>query len=109
MIGGRVSKLYAPVLVVHVLAAVLGLGSIASVGIVAATARRTQRAAMGASMPLLPLLRYSALSLATMLATGVLLDLTAAGAFSAHWWFRGSRSEERRVGKEWRCWRAASQ
>jgi hypothetical protein len=41
-------------------------------------------------MWLFPLLRYSALSLVTMLVTGVLLNLTAAGAFSAAWWFRGS-------------------
>jgi uncharacterized membrane protein len=86
---GRVSKLYTPLLVMHVLAAVLGLGSTASVAIVAATARR-HAVAMGASIWLSPLLRYSTLSLVTMLVTGVLLDFTAAGAFSSAWWFRGS-------------------
>ena len=60
--------LYNSMLVTHVLVAVLGLGSIASVAIVAATA----------------------LSLAAMLATGVLLDLMVGGAFRGAWWFRGS-------------------
>jgi hypothetical protein len=38
--GGHMTKLYIPVLVVHVLVAVLGLGSVASIAIVAGTARR---------------------------------------------------------------------
>src|SRR4029453_17328823 len=42
--GGVVSSLYTPVLVAHVLVAVLGLGSIASIAVVAATARRVGRA-----------------------------------------------------------------
>ena len=37
-----------------------------------------------------PLLRYSAYSLAAMLATGVLLGITSAGAVHEAWWFRGS-------------------
>ncbi len=82
-------NLYTPVLVIHVLAAVLGLGLITSVGIVATTARRTQHVAH-ASIWLFPLLRYATFSLVTMLATGVLLDFAASGAFSAAWWFRGS-------------------
>ena len=81
-------NLYTSVSVVHVLAAVLGLGSITSAGIVATTARRTQQVAM-ASIWLFPLLRYATFSLVTMLATGVLLDFVAAGAFSGAWWFRG--------------------
>ena len=36
------------------------------------------------------LLRLSASSLATMLATGILLDVAAKGAFHGAWWFRGS-------------------
>ena len=82
-------NLYTSVLVVHVLAAVLGLGSITSAGIVATTARRTQQVAM-ASIWLFPLLRYATFSLVTMLTTGVLLDFAASGAFSTAWWFRGS-------------------
>jgi hypothetical protein len=85
-----VSRLYTSVLMVHVVVAVLGLGSIASVAIVAATAERAGRGAAGALTWLGPLLRYSGFSLAAMLATGVLLGATSAGALHEAWWFRGS-------------------
>jgi hypothetical protein len=85
-----VTHFHTPVLVVHVLVAVVGLGSITSVAIVAATARRAGRGSAAVLPWLGPLLRYSAVSLAAVLATGVLLDLTANGAFSAAWWLRGS-------------------
>jgi hypothetical protein len=83
------SRLYTSVLVVHVLVAVLGLGSIASVAIVAAAARRGGRGSMAALTWLGPLLRYSGLSLAAMLATGILLGITG-GAVHQAWWFRAS-------------------
>lgn len=83
------SNLYLPVLVVHVLVAVLGVGSIASVAIVAATARRVGRGSTAALTSLSPLLRYSGLSLAGILVTGVLLGITG-GAVHEAWWFRGS-------------------
>jgi hypothetical protein len=85
-----VTRLYTSVLVVHVLVAVLGLGSIASVAILAATAGRRGRGAAEALTWLGPLLRYSAFSLAAMLATGILLGATSAGAVHEAWWFRGS-------------------
>jgi uncharacterized membrane protein len=85
-----VSSLYIPVLVIHVLIAILGLGSVASVALVATTARRSGRAWKDVSAWLGPLLRYSAFSLAAMLVTGVLLDFAAGGAFHEAWWFRGS-------------------
>ena len=84
------SRLYTSVLVLHVLVAVLGVGSIASVAIMAGTARRAGRGAAEALTWLGPLLRYSALSLAAMLVTGVLLGATSAGAVHKAWWFRGS-------------------
>jgi hypothetical protein len=84
------SRLYAPVLVIHVIVAVLGLGSIASIAVVAAAARKTGRGMAEVSAWLSPLLRYSVFSLAAMLVTGVLLDLAAGGAFHHLWWFRGS-------------------
>jgi hypothetical protein len=84
------SAVYGSILVVHVIVAVLGLGSITSVAIVAAIARRGDRAWTEVSTWLSPLLRYSALSLAAMLVTGILLDLAARDAFSRLWWFRGS-------------------
>jgi hypothetical protein len=84
------SRLYTSVLVLHVLVAVLGLGSIASVAIVAAAAGRRGRGAAEVLTWLGPLLRYSAFSLAAMLATGILLGATSAGAVHEAWWFRGS-------------------
>jgi hypothetical protein len=78
------------VLVLHVLVAVLGLGSIASVAVVAATGRRVGRASTEVLAWIGPLLRYSAFSLAAMLVTGALLDFIVGGAFSAKWWFRVS-------------------
>jgi uncharacterized membrane protein len=85
-----VSSLYIPVLVMHVIVAVLGVGSIASVAVVAATARSAGRGSRDVLAALDPLLRYSAFSLAAMLVTGVLLDFAAGGAFHRAWWFRGS-------------------
>jgi heme A synthase len=85
-----VSALYPPVLVAHVLVAILGVGSIAAVALVAATGRRAGRGASDVSIWLRPLLRYSAFSLAGMLVTGALLDFAAGGAFHEAWWFRGS-------------------
>jgi hypothetical protein len=84
------SRFYIPVLVVHVLVAVLGVGSIASLAILAGTARRSGRGSTDPSAWLAPLLRYSAVSLGAMLLTGALLDFVAGGAFHEAWWFRGS-------------------
>jgi hypothetical protein len=85
-----VSRLYTWVLVVHVLVAVLGVGSVASIVIVAATAGRAGRRAAEALTWLGPLLRYSAFSLGAMLATGILLGVASAGTVHEAWWFRGS-------------------
>src|SRR5258708_39470351 len=84
------NRLFTPMLVLHVLVAVLGLGSILSIAIVAVMARRAGRHAAEVVPWLGPLLRLSAFSLAAMLATGIMLDLAARGAFSGSWWFRGS-------------------
>jgi hypothetical protein len=85
-----VSSLLTPLLVIHVLVAVLGLGSTASVAVVAATARKVGRGSTDIPAWLRPLLRYSSISLAAMLVTGVLMDIAASGAFHDWWWFRGS-------------------
>jgi hypothetical protein len=78
------------VLVAHVLVAVLGLGSIASVAIVASAARRVGRGSAEVPTSLGPLLRYSGFSLGAMLATGILLGLASGGAVHAAGWFRAS-------------------
>jgi hypothetical protein len=84
------TSLFIPTLVAHVLVAVLGLGSVASIAIVAALARKGRRDSAEVLPWLIPLLRYSAFSLGAMLATGITLDLAAKGAFHGSWWFRGS-------------------
>jgi hypothetical protein len=79
-----------PILALHVVVAVLGLGSILSVALVAAAARRAGRGPAEVSSWLAPLLRFSAISLGVMLLTGALMDVAAGGAFHAWWWFRAS-------------------
>ena len=69
--------LFMPLLVLHVVVAALGLGSILSVAVVAASVRT-------------PLLRFSASSLGVMLVTGILMDVVGGGTFHDRWWFRGS-------------------
>jgi hypothetical protein len=85
-----VRGLFVPILVIHVVVAVLGMGSLLSVAIVASTARRRAGTSADAVTWLRPLLRYSAFSLAAMLVTGILMDVVIAGAFHQRWWFRGS-------------------
>jgi hypothetical protein len=84
------TSLFTSTLVSHVLVAVLGLGSIVSIAIVTALARKSGRDSAEVLPWLNPLLRCSAFSLGAMLATGILLDVAARGAFHGSWWFRGS-------------------
>ena len=64
------SIFFIPLLVIHVVVAVVGLGSLLSVAVVAAIARRAERASTDVTAWLATLLRYSAVSLGAMLATG---------------------------------------
>jgi uncharacterized membrane protein len=84
------SRLFLPTLVLHVLVGVLGLGSIASVVIIAAAARKSRNKTKEIFSWLSPLLRFSAVGLAVMLVTGILLDFAAQGGFRHFWWFKGS-------------------
>jgi hypothetical protein len=81
---------FTSVLALHVVVAVLGLGSIASIAIVAGTARRTDRVPDDVLVSLRSLLRVSGVSLGVMLVTGVVMNIVAGNAFSPMWWFRGS-------------------
>ena len=84
------TRLFMPTLVLHVVVAVLGLGSVLAVAVVAAATRRTARAPIEAAPWLGPLLRFSAISLGLMFSTGILMDAAAGGVFHDRWWFRGS-------------------
>lgn len=81
-------NVYLVALVTHVLVAILGLGSVVSVALMAATVRRAGRGAAEASMWIRPLLRLSAFSLAGMLVTGVTMISVAGGGFHRAWWLR---------------------
>lgn len=81
-------NVYLVALVTHVLVAILGLGSVVSVAIMAAMVRRTGRGAAEASMWIRPLLRLSAFSLAGMLVTGVTIISAAGGGYHRAWWLR---------------------
>jgi hypothetical protein len=82
--------LFLSMLVLHVVVGILGIGSIASVAILATTARKSGRGAAETFSWLRPLLRTSAVSLGVMLVTGGILDFAVKGAFRSSWWFRGS-------------------
>jgi hypothetical protein len=85
-----VTRLFTPILALHVVVAVLGLGSILSVALVSAASRRSERGLIDIASSLASLLRFSAVSLGVMLVTGILLDVAVRGAFHERWWFRGS-------------------
>jgi hypothetical protein len=84
------SNFLIPTLVIHVVVAILGLGSIASIAIIAAAARKSRNQTNEIFSWLGALLRYSEVSLAAMLVTGILMDFAAQGAFRRFWWFRVS-------------------
>ena len=84
------TRLFVPILVLHVVVAVVGLGSILSVALIAAASRKAGRGSADVSAWLAPLLRFSAISLGAMLVTGMLMDVVTGGAFHRLWWFRGS-------------------
>ena len=86
--GGVVIRVFTPVLVLHVVVAVLGLGSILSIAIVAAGLRRANRDVREMSASLAPLLRLSAVSLAAIFLSGALMDALVRGSFHDRWWFR---------------------
>ena len=81
-------SLYLVAVVAHVLVAILGLGSVVSVALIAATVRRTGRGAADAAMWIRPLLRVSAFSLAGMLLTGITIIAAAGGGYHQAWWLR---------------------
>ena len=81
-------SLYLVALMAHVLVAILGLGSVVSVALMAATVRRTGRGAAEAATWIRPLLRVSAFSLAGMLVTGVIIIAAAGGGYHRAWWLR---------------------
>jgi len=82
--------LYGVAIVVHVLTAVLGIGLVGAIPLTARSARRSSGELVGSGALLGTLLRAVQVGLLAMFLTGVLLDLSVAGAFHRAGWFRAS-------------------
>jgi hypothetical protein len=72
----------------HVLVAVLGVGSIGAFPLCVRSARRGGLALSALAAWALPLLRTARVSLFLGLVSGALLDFVAHGPFHEAWWFR---------------------
>lgn len=81
---------YAPLVASHVIVAVVGIGLLGAVPLVARAARRAALTVPASAALLEPLLRATRWSLAVMALTGILLDVAVRGAFHSGGWFRAS-------------------
>jgi hypothetical protein len=83
-------SLFALVLAVHAIAAVLGVGLLGAIPVTAAFVRRRGAAVVDESDLIATLLRYTLWSLVIVGLSGVLLEVAARGAFHSALWFQGS-------------------
>jgi hypothetical protein len=83
-------SLFALILSVHAISAVLGVGLLGAIPITAAFVRRRGPAAAGESALIATLLRYTLANLVIVGLSGVLLEVAARGAFHSALWFQGS-------------------
>lgn len=81
---------YSLAIALHVVVAVLGIGSLGAVPITAGFARRESIPLSVSAGVLGSLLRVTRWSLAVVTASGALLDFTVNGAFHTSVWFRAS-------------------
>lgn len=82
--------LYEIAIAVHVLAAVLAVGLVGAIPLTARFARRSEGDLARSDVVLGALLRAVQIGFLLMLLTGVLLDVSASGAFHHAGWFRAS-------------------
>lgn len=82
--------LYTVSIAIHVLAAVLAVGLVGAIPLTARMARQSARDLAGVERVLRALLLAMRAGLSVMVLTGVLLDLSAAGAFHRTGWFKAS-------------------
>jgi hypothetical protein len=80
--------MYTIAVVLHVVVAVLGVGAVGGVTIAISSARRLATPPAQVATWLGPLLRYTRVSLALMMVTGVWMEVVAGGAHRNFWWFR---------------------
>jgi hypothetical protein len=82
--------LYLVTVALHVVVAVLAIGLVGAIPLVARLARRSSPTWTGTDRLLGVLLRATQFGFLAMLLTGVLLDFSAGGAFHHAGWFRAS-------------------
>lgn len=82
--------LYVVAIVAHVLVAVLAIGLVGAIPLTARLARLSSGKVVGSERVLAALLRATQIGFVAMLLTGVLLDLSAAGAFHRAAWFKAA-------------------
>jgi hypothetical protein len=82
--------LYAISICIHVLTAVLAVGLVGAIPLTARMARQSARELAGVERILAALLLAMRAGVAVMVLTGVLLDLSASGAFHRTGWFKAS-------------------
>jgi hypothetical protein len=82
--------LYMVAIAVHVVVAVLGIGLVGAVPLTARIVRRASGTLAGGTSVLGAILRALQVAFGAMVLTGVLLDVSAAGAFHRTTWFKAS-------------------
>jgi hypothetical protein len=82
--------LYVVAVAIHVVVAVLAVGVVGAIPVTARIARMSAAGFEGSQRALGVLLRILQIGLAVMLLTGVLLDLSMAGAFHRTGWLKAS-------------------
>jgi hypothetical protein len=84
------TMLYVIAIAVHVVVAVVGIGLVGALPLTARLARQASDSPAGNERILGALLRATQFAFVVMLLTGVLLDLSAGGAFHRTGWFKAS-------------------
>jgi hypothetical protein len=83
-------SLYQTARLVHVLVAILGVGQVVAIAVVASTARTEATAPPWAFQALRWLARWTGISLLLMMSTAVLIEYATGGGYHRTLWFRAS-------------------
>ncbi|MFT3928581.1 MAG: hypothetical protein QM778_38990 [Myxococcales bacterium] len=89
--GSKTMTLYAFLLSIHVIGAILGLGQVVGIAVVASSSRATPSPIGPQTWELLRILvQGTTAGLITMMVTGVLIEWSLGGPYHDFWWFRVS-------------------
>jgi hypothetical protein len=80
--------LYGVLVCIHVVTAILGMGLVAGIAILATTANAQGPSCAGIWLALKRLSRTAGISLGVLILSGALLDFVSSGAYHRAWWFR---------------------